>query len=406
LVKKNKIALFTNRFPNSVSTFFSRDLFTLIHHGFEVDVFTIYPVEERYWENVPDFFRKEIREKTNIIFVNPFHFRWNTINSEIKLEIQEIFRQSRFYGIPHLIKSMLVVQQAITWKNQFDGRYDYMLSYWGNYASTYAFLANKLSDTKIPYSFFLHAGIDLYREQIYLDKKILYATKVFLVCDFNREFLMKLYPHTFFSFEEKLFIHHLGIDVANFKFNTSHRDQYTILLIGSFTPVKGFEYAIRAISLLYRKFRDLRLVIIGDGTEKSNLKKISKSLRIEDRVQFTGWLPFEKVKQYLDKCTILVHPSSDLGDAVPTVIKEAMASGLPVIGADIVGIPEILDYGNVGLLFPPRDEIALANSISKLLLAPTYRNELALKAREFVEKKFDMWKNQEILCQLIEMDLK
>jgi len=403
---EKRIALFTNRFPSIISTFFSRDLTTLLHHGFKVDVFTTYPVQDKYWANVPSDLRNKIITETNVYFLNPVHFLWKGITTQIIQDIRVILQQSLNFSYLHFLKSLSVIQQAFVWSHKFDGQYDYMLAYWGNYVGTYAYLANRLSKSKVPFSFFLHAGIDLYKDQIFLEQKILYASKVFLVCSFNREFLKELYPLSYRGFEKKLVIYLQGIDINNFKCNIHQRDQNRILMIGSLVPEKGFSYAIKALSLLKNEFPELCLTIIGDGPEKEKLQTLAKELEIENRIEITGWLPFEEVKVHLDQCTILVHPSSGLGDAVPTVIKEAMAAGSPVIGADVVGIPEILDYGNVGLLFPPKDHIALANSIRELLLDPVSREELAKKARKYAEDKYDMWKNGKFLSQEIENDLR
>jgi glycosyltransferase involved in cell wall biosynthesis len=403
--KKIRIALFTNKFPAKVSTFFARDLSILLQYGFNVDVFTTYPIEKRYWVNVPKELRDQIRTETNIIYVNPFYFSYQNIPSEIVQDIQSILSDSLKYGFHQWLKSILVIHQALSWWNQYDGSYDYLLAYWGNYAATYAYLANQLSKSKAPFSFFLRAGTDLYRDQIFLEQKIMRARKIFLPCKFNHEFLRKLYPDTFTSFEDKLVFYFHGPDMENFHFKLYHRPQNIILTIGSLVPRKGFEYAIKALSLLADDFQELHIIMIGDGPEKRRLKRIARSLGLQNRVEFTGWLPFDVVKDYLGKCTLLVHPSIGLGDAVPNVIKEAMASGLPVIGADTVGIPEILDNGRVGLLFPPKDEVALANSIRKLILNPNLREQLSKKARIFVEKKYDMRKNQQSLTSEIESDL-
>jgi len=402
---EKRIAFFTNRFPGVINTFFSRDLTTLLHHGFKVDVFTTYPIQDKYWANVPDNLRDKIKTDTNVYYLNPVHVFWKNIPAEIIQDIRVILRQSWNYSYVHFFKSLSVIQQAISWRNKFDGQYDYMLAYWGNYVGTYAYLANRLSKSEVPFSFFLRAGTDLYRDQIFLEQKILYAKTIFLPCIFNRDFLNKLYPLTFCSFEEKLFFHYHGLEINNFKFIIHQRDQNSILVIGSLISQKGFRYAIKAISLLKSEFPELKIIIIGDGPEKRSLMRLANSLGIENQVKFTGWLLFEEVKAYLEKSTILVHPSSDLGDAEPNVIKEAMASGLPVIGADIVGIPEILDYGNVGILFPPKDHVALANSIRKLLNEPGYREEMAQKARKFAEEKYDMRKNGIFLSQQIENDM-
>ena len=70
------------------------------------------------------------------------------------------------------------------------------------------------------------------------------------------------------------------------------------------------------------------------------------------------------------RATLLVHPSIGLGDAVPTVIKEAMALGTPVVASAVAGIPELLDEGRCGVLTPPRDPVALSEAMERLLDAP------------------------------------
>src|SRR2546430_7501895 len=69
----------------------------------------------------------------------------------------------------------------------------------------------------------------------------------------------------------------------------------------------------------------------------------------------------------MSEATILVHPSDRLGDGLPTVLREAMALGTPVIASRIAGIPEALDDGRCGLLVPSGDLEALADAIARLL---------------------------------------
>lgn len=402
---KKRIALFTSQFPGKVSTFFSRDLYILLHYGYEVDVFTVYPVQHQYWKFVPRQLRVKIEKKISIKYINPIHCSWKNINSEILKDIKVILKQSISYGPIQFAKSVVVIQQALIWGSRFDGKYDYMLSYWGNYAATYAFIANKLLKNEIPFSFFLHAGTDLYRDQIFLEQKILQAKKIFTVCEYNREFLQKLYPQSFKSFEANLELYHLGLDFDDIKYEINGRETYTLLTIGSFSKRKGFSLAIKTLTLLTSEFPSLKLIMIGDGPEKSKLKKMARTHGVEKHVEFTGWITFEEVKKYLARCTILIHPSCTLGDAVPTVIKEAMAAGLPVIGSNIAGIPELLDNGNAGVLFPPRDHIELAASIRRLLLEPDIRKFYAMKGRSFAMEKFDMWKNGSQLSAQLKMNL-
>jgi glycosyltransferase involved in cell wall biosynthesis len=103
----------------------------------------------------------------------------------------------------------------------------------------------------------------------------------------------------------------------------------------------------------------------------------------------------------MSQATILVHPSSKLGDGVPNVIKESMAIGTPVIGSNIAGIPELLRDGELGVLVPPRDVIVLADVIQNLLSNGSLREQYARSAREYAMEHFDLWRNGRLLANLL-----
>jgi len=87
-----------------------------------------------------------------------------------------------------------------------------------------------------------------------------------------------------------------------------------------------------------------------------------------------------------------VHPPIS-PDAMPTVIKEAMAVGTPVIASDLAGIPEMLDDGRCGVLVPPGDGAALAEAIAALLGDAERRRRLADAGRRHMERHFDQRTN-------------
>ena len=324
-----------------------------------------------YWTYVPDPYREVIRSSTRIRYINPIP-AGNVKPSPV---------------------ARLAIRQARIFSREFDGVYDYLFSYWGNYAGTYAYIANLLLSRPLPFSFILHAGTDLYRDQIRLSEKILAAHKVITVCEFNIAYLKDLYPLLFEKFSARLLVHHLGLDLAAIPFVSTGREDAIILTVGSFVPQKGFATVIQALHLLRDRKPEVKLVMVGDGPELAALKREVRRLGLQDRVEFTGWLTFAEVQQRLESATLLVHPSSGLGDAVPTVIKEAQAAGLPVVAADVGGIPEILDHGRAGSLFPPRDAQALADRISQLLSDKQILAQYAKDGRAFAEKTFDMFKN-------------
>jgi glycosyltransferase involved in cell wall biosynthesis len=94
----------------------------------------------------------------------------------------------------------------------------------------------------------------------------------------------------------------------------------------------------------------------------------------------------------------LVHPSI-MPDAMPTVLKEALAVGTPVIASDLAGIPEILDHGRCGVLVPAGDVGALADAIAALLRDEARRREYATVGRQHAERLFDLRRTGQRLAE-------
>jgi len=287
------------------------------------------------------------------------------------------------------------------WANRYTGQFDHILAYWGNYAGTSAYIFHKINHKDTDYSFFLHAGTDLYRQQIFLRQKLLEASRIFTVCEFNQRFIQKLYPSDYELIADKIHIHHLGLDLENFEFVSTRRIPNKVIAIGRLAEEKGFDYLLKAGKILVSWGYDIQIEIVGDGGQRQALLSLSRDLGLEDIVTFRGWLSFDEVRQTLKSAALLVHPSPGLGDAVPTVIKEAMALGTPVIGTRVAGIPELIEDKESGLLVPPKDVTKLAQAIKELLDNASMREEYATRARCIAEAKFDLWKNGKKLASLL-----
>lgn len=395
-----KIALFTNQFPGPISTFFSRDVINLLEHGIEVDIYTLYKVDNKNWSFVPVAYRDVIRGNIELTFLNPFKANLKLF-SKIKGDIKKILSDSISYGFRQVLKSTLTIFQALGFSEAKYINYDAIICYWGNYSGTCGYLVSRLYKKQLPYFIFLHAGIDLYRDQIILIEKLRWADKVVTVCEFNKKFIFNLFPIDYPLLKEKIIIYHLGIEFPP----RSHeqRNPATIICVGRLDQAKGFHLAIEAFKNLKPEILNLKLIIIGDGPEKDRLVRLVKYYNIDNDVVFAGHLPYSKVEQYMKTATILLHPSTGLGDAVPTVIKEAMANGLPVIGSDAVGIPELLDFGKAGILFHANDILELTFELGCLLRNEKKLMELSATGYEFAKKTFDMKVNGERL--LIELGM-
>lgn len=401
-----RLAVFTSQFPGRVSTFFARDMRALIEAGLDLQIFPLYPLDPRLWQYVPDILNESIFSRDlvhhlsisqDIVYACQCHPRKIVRNLGY---VGAASASAVKFGFIPLIKTWFAILKALAWAKDAKG-FDHILAYWGNYAATSAYFFGKLVDKPAPFSMFLHAGTDLYRDQVYLRQKLLYADNIIVVCDFNRRFIHRLYPDIFDAISHKIHVHHLGLDLDRYIYEPQGRPSRKVLGVGNFNKRKGFDYLLRAAHEVAKRGIKIDVELIGDGDEAKSLKALADELNMNERVTFPGWLPFENVRQEMRGATMLVHPSIGLGDAVPTVIKEAMALGTPVVASNVAGIPELLDNGQCGMLVPPKDVNALANAIETILRDNVLRRKYADAAHKYTEEKFDLWRNGRCLAELL-----
>lgn len=403
-----RLAIFTNRFPSSC-TFFARDVRALLEAGIELDIYPIYPLDSKLWRYVPDILNEHVFLRSHVHHIT---IRKSLIpTADISLDktliyfkdVISISCSAASYGFIPLAKSIYASIKAWGWAHHTKRKYDHILAYWGNYAATCAYLFHRLTDRNSAFSIFLHAGIDLYRDQVFLKQKLLYADNIFAVCDFNRQFVQELYPDIFQRISNKIHVYNLSLDLSEFPYSPHNRPERKIIAVGGLTKLKGFNYLLYAVHDLVSRGLEVEVDLIGDGEERNSLKLLADKLGIASRVKFTGWLPFKEVKNAMLQATILVHPSSDIGDSMPTVIKEAMALGTPVVASNVAAIPELLDDGKRGVLVPPRDSKALADAIEKVINNEPLRRHYSELGRSYAEKKFDLWKNGQYLANILNL---
>ncbi|MDT3778027.1 glycosyltransferase family 4 protein [Nitrospira sp. MA-1] len=372
--------------------------------GIEIDVFPIYPLDPLLWKFVPDILGEEFLPRNRIHHLNlPYDLRLTIFTSFLKFRtfLNDTFRITASglkFGVTPVSKSAYVFLKALAWVHQRSDEYDHVLGYWGNYAATCAYVFHRLMNRRVPFSIFLHAGTDLYRTPVFMRQKLLYAANIITCTEFNRKFLNDHYSDIFSLISEKIFVHLHGLDLKALTFDPTNRPKSKILAVGNFAKNKGFDFLLRAACELKHEGIVAELELVGDGAEMENLKLLAKELGISEQVSFSGWIKPDDVQNAMRKATILVHPSTGLGDGVPNVIKEAMAVGTPVIASSVAGIPGMLDNGRCGILVPPQNVAELAKAIKSLLADQSLRLQFADAARGHTEKHFDLWKNGQRLA--------
>ncbi len=148
-----------------------------------------------------------------------------------------------------------------------------------------------------------------------------------------------------------------------------------LVSLARLVPIKGHDTVIRALPGLIPRFPDLSYLIVGDGPERDQLEDLARSMSVADHVRFAGAVPQEEVPAHYRLATLYIqisrHPDHRGGvEGYGLSFLEAASHGLPSIAGCSGGAPEAVDDGRSGLLVPPGDPAALAQSVARLLEDP------------------------------------
>ncbi|OQX84819.1 hypothetical protein B6D60_08690 [candidate division KSB1 bacterium 4484_87] len=202
--------------------------------------------------------------------------------------------------------------------------------------------------------------------------------------------------------EEKIRIHHFGIDYDYFSrkkriYGVDDDGKISLIQIASFLPKKGQIYLLKALDRIVNNLkRDfIRVRLIGTGPREKELKQFVKERKLENYVDFLGFVPIsDEYVDWLYKSHIYVHPSvtdkSGGREGIPTALLEAMASGMPAISSYHAGIPDVIQNEENGFLNEERDVDALVESIIRLAENIDLRRESGEKAQKTIYDKFNI----------------
>lgn len=166
----------------------------------------------------------------------------------------------------------------------------------------------------------------------------------------------------------------MGIDVAHFAaLGRAPASPPTIVVAARLVPIKGVDVALAALPLLRGT---ARLVIAGDGPERSRLEQLAVQLRIRDRVTFLGAVDARARDQLLREAAVVAVPSRVLAngrsEGTPLIALEALAAGVPVVASALGGLASL----HAATRVRAGDPIALATAIDRVLAAPPRADDL------------------------------
>jgi len=254
----------------------------------------------------------------------------------------------------------------------------------------------------VTFSFTAHAN-DIFAPrnfEIGLDKLVDTARGIVTVSDYAKKFLLERFPER----ADRIRRIYNGLNLAEFGRTDFSSTSPLILAVGRLITKKGFGDLIHACGLIAEHGKSFRCEIIGEGPLENELRHQIEQLDLQSRVALSGAKPQLEVRQRLAAANVLVLPSvvdPDGGmDNLPTVIMEAMATGLPVVSTKIGGIPEMVIENETGFLVQPGDAAGLADAIEKVIDDRMLAQRLGHAGYQRAQELFSIEKNVHELCAL------
>jgi glycosyltransferase involved in cell wall biosynthesis len=174
--------------------------------------------------------------------------------------------------------------------------------------------------------------------------------------------------------EAKALRHALGIPT----------DAPVIGTIGRLTPVKRQELLLRAFAQVREQVPRAHLLLVGDGPLMGELRGLAAQLGVAGATHFVGYQA--EPQRYLHLIDVFALTSASEG--IPQALLEAAAAGIPAVASRVGGVPEVIDDGRTGLLFPSGDQGGLTRGILTVLTDPGLARRLGEAARDRVESLF------------------
>lgn len=195
--------------------------------------------------------------------------------------------------------------------------------------------------------------------------------------------------------EEKIRVLYGGVDLNQFHFRSPEiTGTQNILSIGRLVEKKGHHVLLQAFAKIRKSFPKATLTLIGRGPLEDDLKRLASQLNLSDSFRLLQHLPKAQVHEHMKNADIfcaasLTAANGDV-EGIPNTVKEAMATGTPVISTTHAGIPELVTHNVDGFLVPENDVDELALALEHMLTNQSLWLPFATAARQKVEQNFEL----------------
>ncbi len=176
-------------------------------------------------------------------------------------------------------------------------------------------------------------------------------------------------------------------------------DNIVAVYVGGLVASKGIEELAAACEPLMARYRNFRLVCVGDGPGRSVLEELGRRTGRVDAVELPGGVAPDEVPRFLQGADFLVLPSHSEG--LPQAVVEAMLCGLPAVASDVGGVAEAVVSGQTGLLVKARDVEDLRQAMERMIVDEVFRQAAGRRGYKRARTIFDPERNAQVLAEAL-----
>ncbi|WP_369991820.1 glycosyltransferase family 4 protein [Pseudomonas xanthosomatis] len=366
-----RIAYFINQYPKVSHSFIRREILALERQGLEVQRFAL-----RGWDaelqDPEDLGERErtryvlqgglkglLRPMLQVLRAAPKRF-----GAALCLALRVGWRADRPW--PYHLVYLSEACQLLQWLQAAGS--EHVHAHFGTNSAEVVMLANALGGPG--YSFTVHGPEEFDKPQfLHLGEKVRRAAFVVAVSNYGRSQLYRWVAHEHWA---KVKVVHCGLERSFHDVPpVPVPDVPRLVCVGRLCEQKGQLLLLEAARQLAQRGLGFELVLAGDGELRAPIEALVARHGLQAQVRITGWVSGARVREELLAARALVLPS--FAEGLPVVIMEAMALRRPVLTTYVAGIPELVQPGENGWLFPAGSVEALVEALAASLATPVAR---------------------------------
>ncbi|MGH9136481.1 MAG: glycosyltransferase [Acidimicrobiales bacterium] len=375
------------RFPRISETFIAAELIELRRQGQNVTVYALARPDEPFTHRFLD----ELDVPVVYLPIRPIRQPLRVARAATAVAGRRPLRWLRAAAsalVPPTLRGGRRLLQATVLAQELDAAgIDHIHAHFASTAARLANLAHRMGGP--PYSVTAHAKDIYHRDERpgRLAETLAGARFVATVSSANVQYLRRM-----LAGRGQVVLVPNSVDVRRFPVVVRRPDDHRVLVVGRLVEKKGVDVIVRACGLLGRRGVPVRLDVVGDGPLRHDLETLAAAEGVDAR--FLGALDHDDVLACYQRAAVFalacVVTSTGDRDGLPTVVLEAMASGVPTVTTALNGLSDAVVDERTGLLVPERDPNALADAVQRLLAHPAWAGALGQAGRARVAEHFSL----------------